>query len=71
MTMREESPQTPTRIISQNQLETDIQRGKAPKGFKHFHNMHTKGGQEHVHLEDGTSLNKDGSWKDGKIVSIN
>lgn len=49
-----------------NQLETDIKKGKAPKGFKHFHNMHTKGGQEHVHLEDGTSLNKDGSWKDGK-----
>ena len=50
---------------SRNQLNKDVERGKAPKGIDRFDNSHTKGGQEHVHFKDGSALNKDGSWKEG------
>ena len=46
-----------------NQLRQD---GKAPKGIKNFHSPKIKGEQEHVHFDDGTALNKDGTWKHGK-----
>jgi RHS repeat-associated protein len=49
-----------------NQLQHDVKKGKAPKGLKRFDRKHTEGGQEHVHFEDGSALNKDGSWKEGE-----
>ncbi len=49
-----------------NQLRQDVYKGKAPKGIKDFHSPKIKGEQEHVHFDDGTALNKDGTWKHGK-----
>ncbi|WP_339792570.1 RHS repeat-associated core domain-containing protein [Tissierella sp.] len=48
-----------------NQLNNDITKKKAPMGLKRFDKSHGKGGQEHVHFDNNSALNKDGSWKEG------
>ena len=57
---------SPTTGKSINQRQQDVKKGKAPKGLKRFDRKHTEGGQEHIHFEDGSALNKDGSWKEGE-----
>jgi len=49
-----------------NQLRQDVYKGKAPNGIKDFHSPKIKGEQEHVHFDNGTALNKDGTWKHGE-----
>ena len=50
---------------SLNQLNKDIDKGKAPKNIDRFDKPHNQHGQEHVHFKDGSALNKDGTWKEG------
>ena len=56
---------------SMNQLQKDVERGKAPKEIDRF----DRGGkyekeQDHVHFKDGTALNKDGTIKEGDNIDI-
>lgn len=50
---------------SPNQLNKDIRQGKAPKEVERVDVGKIKGEQVHVHLKDGSALNKDGTWKHG------
>jgi len=50
---------------STNQIEQKIKKGQAPKNIKRADKGKVKGEQDHIHLEDGSALNKDGSWKHG------
>ena len=50
---------------SGNQLQRDISKGRAPKSFKGIHKGKYKGEQTHVHFDDGSALNYDGTWKHG------
>jgi hypothetical protein len=56
---------------SPNQLNQLIKKGKAPKGLTRVDTPKTKGEQEHVHFGDDIALNKDGTWKHGKIGLTN
>ena len=49
---------------SANQIQSKIKKGQAPISFKAAHNAHTPNGQEHIHLKNGSSFNKDGSLHD-------
>ena len=56
-----------TKGKSINQLQQDVSRGKAPDGIKRFDKGNPKHKeQDHVHFENGSALNKDGTWKHGK-----
>ena len=57
----EEKQNKPT---SQNQMQKQVERGQAPKEIERVDKAHQKGGQNHVHFKDGTSLNQDGSVHD-------
>ena len=52
---------------SMNQLQKDLDTGKAPEGLKRFDKGKVKGEMDHVHLTDknNSALNHDGSWKHG------
>ena len=50
---------------SGSQLQRDISKGRAPKSFKGIHKGKFKGEQTHVHFDDGSVLNYDGTWKHG------
>ncbi len=52
-----------------NQLQKDVEKGKAPKGIERFDSPKVKGEQEHVHFEGSgnNALNKDGTWKHGNV----
>ena len=49
---------------SASQIQLKIKKGQAPKSFKSAHNAHTPNGQEHIHMKNGSSFNKDGSLHD-------
>ena len=49
---------------SQNQMQKQVERGKAPKEIERVDKAHQKGGKNHVHFKDGTSLNQDGTIHD-------
>ena len=53
---------------SLNQLKQDVYKGKAPKGIDRFDQDHSidGSGQDHVHFENGSALNKNGTWKEGE-----
>lgn len=42
-----------------------INRGQAPDGLKRVDTGSVKGEQTHMHLDDGSALNLDGTWKHG------
>ena len=52
--------------ISVNQMNKQIDTGQAPPGIKRVDPVNTvvPGSQDHVHFDDGTSLNRDGSIHD-------
>ena len=52
--------------LSSNQLNKMIHTGKTPKGIKRFDTPKIKGEQNHVHFDDGSALNIDGTWKHGQ-----
>ena len=54
---------TPT---SPNQMRNQKRKGQAPKEVKHIHDAHQPdtGGKPHVHYQDGTSMNIDGTIHD-------
>jgi hypothetical protein len=58
-------PTAPTKQISPNQMNKAIQNGQAPKSIERVDIGKIKGEQTHVHLDDGSALNVDGSWKHG------
>ncbi|MFY9179891.1 MAG: RHS repeat-associated core domain-containing protein, partial [Venatoribacter sp.] len=49
----------------QSQMNQQIYRGQAPRGIKRVDPGKVKGEQEHVHFDNGSALNKDGTWKHG------
>ncbi|SIO13416.1 RHS repeat-associated core domain-containing protein [Singulisphaera sp. GP187] len=58
-------PTAATKQISPNQMNKAIQNGQAPKSIERVDIGKIKGEQTHVHLDDGSALNIDGSWKHG------
>ena len=56
---------------SQNQMQKQVERGKAPRQVDRVDKAHQPGTQDHVHFKDGTSLNKDGSIHDSHRGSPN
>ena len=49
---------------SQNQMQKQVERGQAPEGVDRVDKPHVPGQQPHVHYEDGTASNVDGSTHD-------
>jgi hypothetical protein len=50
---------------SVNQMNQQIKRGQSPKGLKRVDVGKVKGEQDNLHFDDGSSLNRDGTWKHG------
>ncbi len=46
-------------------MNKQIKQGNAPKQVKRVDVGKVKGEQTHVHLKDGSALNKNGTWKHG------
>ena len=46
-----------------NQMQKQVQKGKAPKEVKRVDKGKIFGEQDHVHLDDGRAINKDGTFK--------
>ena len=53
-----------------NQLQKDVERGKAPKEIDRFDKGKGENEKPHVHFVDGTALNKDGTLKHGEKLNI-
>lgn len=55
---------------SPNQMNKEIQTGKAPNGVTRVDTPKVPGEKTHVHFEgkENLALNKDGTWKHGKIT---
>jgi hypothetical protein len=53
-------------LPSANQMNQAIKRGQAPSGFKRVDLGKVKGEKMHVHFDDGSALNIDGTWKHGR-----
>lgn len=51
------------RSTSVNQMQKQVQKGKAPKEVKRVDKGKIFGEQDHVHLDDGRAINKDGTFK--------
>ncbi len=49
---------------SQNQMQKQVEKGQAPNEVDRVDKAHNSFGQEHVHLKDGTAINKDGTIHD-------
>jgi len=49
---------------SPNKLQKLIEKGQAPRGVERVDKPHVPGQKPHVHFEDGTSLNVDGTLHD-------
>ncbi|MDP3933558.1 MAG: RHS repeat-associated core domain-containing protein [Methylococcaceae bacterium] len=54
------------KVASPNQLNKQIQRGLAPKEVQRVDIGKVIGEQTHVHFDDGSALNIDGTWKHGE-----
>lgn len=52
-------------FASVNQMNKQIKTGKAPRGVKRADRGKVTGEQDHVHLNDGSAINQDGTWKHG------
>jgi hypothetical protein len=48
---------------SVNQVNRDVQRGRAPSGIKRADTGKVRGEQDHVHFKNENALNRDGTWK--------
>ncbi|MDR6969265.1 RHS repeat-associated protein [Flavobacterium arsenatis] len=57
--------------VSMNQLNKLVKTGKAPKSITRFDLGKVKGEINHVHFDDGSALNIDGTWKHGGKVLTN
>jgi hypothetical protein len=61
----ESSPGGVARGPSANQMNSEIQRGQAPRTVERVDTGKITGEQTHVHFDDGSALNFDGTWKHG------
>ena len=57
--------------ISPNQLNEQIKKGLAPNGVERVDVGRIPGEQTHVHLDNGSALNVDGTWKHGESELTN
>ena len=57
--------------LSPNQMNQAIQRGNAPAGLRRVDRGKIPGEQTHIHLNDGSALNMDGTWKHGGTTLTN
>lgn len=56
---------------SQNQMQKQVERGKAPKSVDRVDKPHVEGQQPHIHFgENEAALNIDGTWHDEGMKSI-
>ena len=55
----------PAKNKSPNQLNKSIERGQAPRGIVRVDTPKIKNEKLHVHFDDGSALNIDGTWKHG------
>ena len=74
---------TPTSVLGQygtinasrakpvNQMQKRIERGQAPKTIDRVDKARAYMEQDNVHFKDGSSLNRDGSWKHGGKILTN
>ena len=53
-------------VTSVNQMNRQILRGGAPRGINRVDVGKVRGEQDNVHFDDGTALNRDGTWKHGE-----
>ncbi|RQP24788.1 RHS repeat domain-containing protein [Piscinibacter terrae] len=53
----------PKKGKSVNQINNDVKKDKAPDGIKRADTGKVTGEQDHVHLDNGNALNRDGTWK--------
>lgn len=51
--------------LTVNQMNQQVKRGQAPKGITRVDKKIQKNDQDHVHFEDGSALNRNGSWRHG------
>jgi hypothetical protein len=51
---------------SVNQMEEQVKRGKAPKSVDRVDRGRSSHEKPHIHFKDGSALNEDGTWKEGK-----
>jgi len=54
------------RVPSVNQMNQEIKRGSAPKGINRVDKPLIPFEKYHVHFDDGSALNIDGTWKHGQ-----
>jgi len=58
-------------IPSVNQMNRQVQRGAAPRGVKRIDIGKVMGEQDNIHFDDGSALNRDGTWKHGERTLTN
>ncbi len=56
---------------STNQMNKEIQTGKAPDGVTRVDNPKVQGEQRHVHFGNKAALNENGIWKHGQTQLTN
>ena len=49
-----------------NQVNEQIKRGQAPSTIKRADKGKIYGEQDNIHFQDGSAINRDGSWKHGE-----
>ncbi len=57
--------------LSPNQMNRTIMRGNAPSGLTRVDRGKIPGEQTHIHMDDGSALNMDGTWKHGGTTLTN
>ncbi len=54
-----------TKRTSQNQMQKQVEKGQAPKSVDRVDKGVGPNEQDHIHFDDGSALNDDGTWKHG------
>lgn len=53
-------------MSSAGKMQKEVERGQAPKGVDRVDKGNANlGEKDHVHFDDGSALNSDGTWKHG------
>jgi RHS repeat-associated protein len=55
----------PQKKTSRNQMQKQVEKGKAPKSVDRVDPGLGPNEQDHIHFSDGNALNEDGTWKHG------
>jgi hypothetical protein len=59
-------------MTSPGRMQKEVERGQAPTGVDRVDSGNTNLGEKnHVHFDDGSALNSDGTWKHGESTLTN